>query len=207
MHQSYLPPQWPCPPLAKAEAKRSPATWILPSDLPAIRGDFAVTTFDLTIDEAGHPVRCDVIISSKSAELDSAVCAAVVKRARFTPARGADGSAALYVRRDRVIWIPNAYGSNSWSNEPDIVVSTPTLKKRHRLVAEVLLQMGNDGSISNCLVARSSKDETLDKLACDAVSRPNLVTPIRGSDNASQAGVRSFFVGFQPGTALAVQIR
>lgn len=194
-------------PLAKPEPKRSPASWVLRSDLPAIDGSVAVTTFDLTIDEVGQPLRCDLIVPSSNAQLDNAVCAALMKRARFKPARGPNGSPVPAVRRDRVVWKPNAYGNNRWYDAPDIVVSTPVLEKEHKEVAEVLLAVEKDGSISNCVVSRSSEDNDLDRLACDIVRTSNVVKPILGRDNAPQAGLRSFFIGFETGASQTVQVR
>ena len=70
-------------------------TWIGPDDYPAsaLRKNeqgFVVISFDIAVD--GHVGNCTVARSSGYAELDSLPCRLLVRRARFEPARNAQGT-------------------------------------------------------------------------------------------------------------------
>ncbi|WP_338425869.1 energy transducer TonB [Sphingopyxis kveilinensis] len=185
----------------KAEPKGSPANWVRAADLPKIDGRAATTTFDLTIDQAGHAVHCAVIIASGYDQLDTAVCAALIKRARFKPAKDIDGTAMAFVYRDRVVWRPKAYGSNSWFKSPDIVISTPAISNQFRKIAEILVVVDKTGDINNCFVIDSVQNGALDALACSAGKDPKISLPIMDAQGSPLRGVRSLYVGFEPGVA------
>ena len=190
-----------------ADPVGSPARWVRASDLPRSEDQTAVTTFDLTIDQSGRPIHCTVIIASSSDRLDAAVCAAVMKRARFRPARDATGLPIPSVRRDRVVWVPDGSGLNSWSKDPDVVVSTPTISNRVRALTEVVIVMDGAGVVDECFVAESAGNAALDDLACAVVQSPEISGPITDAQGVTLRGVRAFFVGFKPGTASSVELR
>jgi hypothetical protein len=109
----------------KAEPSVAPDRWVLASDIPRSEwGQASVTTFDLTIDERGRPMKCSIVIPSGSENLDDSLCAAIMKRARFEAARDGLGEVLPSVRRDRVSWRPDLSSGNSWSEEADYVIAT-----------------------------------------------------------------------------------
>ena len=61
--------------------------------------------FNLAINEHGRVERCYVAESSGSAALDHATCAILTRRARFTPARSADGEAVADFTTGRIKWL------------------------------------------------------------------------------------------------------
>lgn len=58
----------------------------------------------LDIDEAGSVARCTILLSSGSATLDAQTCALLQRRARFIPARDAQGRATTDVVTQTVMW-------------------------------------------------------------------------------------------------------
>lgn len=191
----------------KAEPKRDPATWVQARDLPKIDDDTAVTTFDLTVNKSGNPVRCEIVMESGAKDLDAAVCNAVMKRARFRPATGIDRSPIFYVRRDRVIWVPKAAHGNRSYDDADIVVTTPEVAGKDHKLAEVLLSIEKDGSVSRCSVREGSGQNHLDQLACRVASDQQIARPISDATGERVPGIRSLFVAFEFGQAFRATLR
>lgn len=183
----------------KAEPTGNPARWVEASDLPEIGKEADVTTFDLTIDRSGKPSHCAIVIRSGSDKLDAAVCKALVKRARFRPAIGLDGSTVFYVRRDRVVWIPHGTGPNRAYDDADVVITSPDIRSESDHLAELLLTIGEDGTVSKCSISRSSGEESLDNLACRVASDPHIALPIFDAAGHKVPGLRSLFIAFRAG--------
>lgn len=90
-----------------ARAMANLASYFSDGDYPqdAIRNDQSGTTqFALLIDEQGKVADCMVIQSSGQAGLDTQSCAIVKKRARFTPARDANGKPTKDRVTSRISW-------------------------------------------------------------------------------------------------------
>lgn len=71
----------------------NPGTWLSSSDYPAglrMRGAQGLVNFRLSVDETGQPTQCHIQVSTRPEGFDKAVCAGIMKRARFSPA--IDGS-------------------------------------------------------------------------------------------------------------------
>lgn len=191
----------------KAEPKSDPATWVQARDLPRIDENAAVTTFDLTVDKSGNPVRCTIIIESGANDLDTAVCEAVMKRARFRPATDIDGLPVYYVRRDRVVWLPQAAGRNRSYDGADVVIASPEVSGKTDRLAEVLLSFDEDGSVSKCSISDTSGKEDLDQLACRVASDQQVALPITDATGERVLGLRSLFIAFEPGQSLRARLR
>jgi hypothetical protein len=191
----------------KAEPLVSPARWVRASDLPRSADEAAVTTFDLTIDQSGRPMLCTIVIASGSDRLDSAVCSAVMRRARFKPAQDDTGSPIPSIRRDRVIWRPDRFGTSSSREAPDIVVSLSTITEPMTDVVDVVVIIDSAGTVGECFTSKSADTAQLRDLACEAVRDPRISLPIRDAQGTALRGVRSFYVGFAPGNAGGVVLR
>ena len=77
-----------------AKARNNPGSWVTENDYSsrAIReGMEGVARFSLTIGADGRVTGCQITGSSGHQELDTATCQLVSKRARFDPARNANG--------------------------------------------------------------------------------------------------------------------
>ena len=192
---------------AKAEPRGNPTKWVRAADLPEIGAGAAVTTFDLALDDAGRAAGCAVVVPSGSDEVDAAVCTALVRRARFKPAKDRSGSPLPSVFRGRVAWQPNAGGPNRWLEDADLVVSTPIISKEIKKLAEVVLVTDPSGGVEDCVVAQSVGNEALERLACSAAKKPAVSPAVSDAQGRPVRGIRAFYVGFRPGPTTTVRVR
>lgn len=190
-----------------AEPVGDRARWVLPKDLPAIEGQVAVTTFDLIVDKTGEVSDCRIVVPSGDDSLDAAVCAALMKRARFKPAIDVDGTPLASIYRDRGRWWPKARGQNFWSKNPDLIVSTPLISKQVKKITEVVLLFDDTGVAADCVISESSDNAALDDVACAVAKNSQVSPPVTDRQGLPVRGLRSFYVGFQPGEATSVAIR
>lgn len=89
-----VPPVVQSVPARAARPKNDPAGWVGPSDYPyreQQEGHAGLVRVRLDIGSDGRVSGCRVIASSGFPGLDSATCATVSRRARFEPARDAEG--------------------------------------------------------------------------------------------------------------------
>lgn len=187
------------------EPKGNRATWVRGSDLPRIDQNAAVTSFDLMVNSEGKPTDCTIIVPSGTGALDNAVCRALLKRARFRPAKDAEGNTTASAYRDRIVWLPQAVGNNYWFDDADLVVSTERLTEQLKKTAEVLVISGRDVERS-CVISKSVGVPKLDELACLIANNPRFSPPITDKGTAVR-GVRLLRVGFQPGSTLQVKVK
>jgi protein TonB len=106
-----VPPQSKPSLAADAAPARNWRQWITTDDYPPslIRRDVqGVVVISVTIGTDGRVRSCLVTQSSGNRLLDDTTCRLYSQRARFTPARDADGNPAIAQRTDRYRWqIPN----------------------------------------------------------------------------------------------------
>ena len=92
---------------AMPEPKASPGTWASTKDYPSdlIRAEVGgEVSFKLDVSAEGLPTSCLVIVSSKIEQLDKVTCKIMIQRAKFKPARTAEGSPAASHYINRVRW-------------------------------------------------------------------------------------------------------
>lgn len=73
----------------------NPAKWMKSSDYPPAMlaaGRRAIVQFRLNVDAGGVPTACHIQQSTRPKEFDDAVCKAIMRNAKFTPALDADGN-------------------------------------------------------------------------------------------------------------------
>ena len=77
-----------------AVPSKSPGSWLSANDYPTIalkKGEQGIVQVRLAIGADGAAQACHIQKSTRPVEFDQAVCRALMKRARFQPALGADG--------------------------------------------------------------------------------------------------------------------
>ncbi|WP_448664851.1 energy transducer TonB [Sphingomonas sp. CJ20] len=95
------------PPNAPLQPAESPGAWVTNDDYPAgaIRaGQQGVVGFRLSIGTDGRPKGCEVTTTSGVPLLDAQSCRLLVARARFQPARDAQGRAIPATYSSRFRW-------------------------------------------------------------------------------------------------------
>lgn len=183
------------------------SNWVRANDLAKISRDAARTTIDLIIDENGKAVDCRVVIGSGQNDLDKSVCRALVRRARFRPATTEDGSKVRYVYRDRITWAPQAEGRNYVRTDADLVITSEKLQQTPTGLAEVFVILSGGATPPRCKVASTSGSDVLDNLACEIAVNPEVAPPVTDANGEQVSAIRSFYVGFEPGTMTSVRVR
>lgn len=90
-----------------ATPRGNPGGWISSNDYPssAMRAGLSGTVaFQVTVGVDGRVAGCQITGSSGHSELDAATCRTITRRARFTPATGADCQPAAGSYSSRVRW-------------------------------------------------------------------------------------------------------
>lgn len=90
-----------------ASPRNNPASWVGTSDYQsewARREWTGRASFRLAISAEGGVTGCTITSSTGHTALDNATCALVAKRARFEPARGADGEAVAGSYAGTIVW-------------------------------------------------------------------------------------------------------
>lgn len=86
----------------------NPRTGVIFEDYPETslrNGEEGVVSFRLSIDKAGVPTDCTVIVSSSYPALDSQTCEIMMKRALFSPALDAEGRPVAGTYSNKVRWV------------------------------------------------------------------------------------------------------
>lgn len=102
------PPAAPAVAAKRAVPRGTPGTWVTPEDYPAgpLREQVeGVTGFRLDIDATGRATNCAITRSSGNAELDSAACRYLLRRARFAPANDAEGNKVGDTYSNSIRWV------------------------------------------------------------------------------------------------------
>jgi protein TonB len=84
-----------------------PGEWASDLDYPknALRiGATGYVLFQLSVAANGKPTACEVVSSSKNADLDKTACDLVMARARFSPATDEDGKPVAGLFRSTIRW-------------------------------------------------------------------------------------------------------
>lgn len=126
------------------------ATWITYGDYPAsavLAGISGTTAVRLDVNAEGRVVGCTVTTSSGNGELDTTACERLAERARFSPARDAQGRPIASVFAKRIRW-----------SVPTQQSSDPSLVQRSYIGAEYLVRvhLTADRSIIACEVVLDS---------------------------------------------------
>ncbi|MDB5737300.1 MAG: energy transducer TonB [Sphingomonas bacterium] len=85
----------------------NPAEWVTTDDYPssALRsGQEGRSVLRLDIGANGQPTACSVVQSSGSDDLDRTACRVLMRKARFTPAKDAQGEATTATYTSSVLW-------------------------------------------------------------------------------------------------------
>ncbi|MGB7373453.1 energy transducer TonB [Pontixanthobacter sp.] len=85
--------------------RSNPERWLTSADYPSDllrKGSQGIVNFRLSVDATGNPTQCHIQQSTRPEGFDSAVCRALMKRARFEPAMTAEGEAIASFWRSTV---------------------------------------------------------------------------------------------------------
>lgn len=170
-------------------------------------GEEGTVQFRLTISPEGRASDCAVVGSSGSAILDEATCRILRERARYSPARDAEGRPVTGTDHGSVTWrlpppepqpdsIPaeNCAGCTrpsgtvgSFFRVADYPSAALRTREQGRVGFRVLI--GTDGRVKRCQVTASSGSQSLDVTTCAILLARARYQPARDPNGAPVEGV------------------
>lgn len=183
--------------------KGNPGNWANTNDYPAIalRQQIEGTTgFRVTVGPDGRVADCMIVSSSGSADLDSATCNNVRRRALFEPALDANGVPTTGRYSNRVRWqIPSSGYMVSFPSAPsqlnkgwtpvypaDYPAAALAEKRQGRVIIELLISPA--GAIDDCKIFAGSGYGDLDAQSCKLASERALFRPALDVNGQPTAG-------------------
>lgn len=165
--------------LVNAVVAASPATplpWYRFGDYPmkAFEEQWkGAATFELIVDPQGRPTDCTIIQSTGYKTLDQETCFIAMHRARFSPARGPDGTLVYGSYRSMVKWRRPDQDSLQVEPGPDLELTVSALPEGTKKPAAVKVAyfVDGQGQASSCTVLPESKAQpaSLAEAACKQV--------------------------------------
>lgn len=157
-----------------ATASATPLPWFDLNDYPtkAFQREWqGVTNFAVIVGPDGKPADCKITKSSGYEMLDRSACWVPMKRARFTPAVGADGRPAYGVYRSQVVWRRPDRGLLQRDLGPDLEVSVNQLPPGtvEPVAVRVAYAVDAAGTPSSCTPLDSAQPRRLVDAACTAL--------------------------------------
>ncbi len=159
----------------------------------------AAVRVELTVDASGAPTRCTVVASDGMRALERTACDALMRRARFSPARDAAGATVPAVVRLDFTANRGLAAAAETGGRVDFALPVARLPASTPLmVADVVVLTDATGRATTCDVAATSGSAALDRLACTQVAGQGFAPAL---DRGGQAVValRRVSVGFTAG--------
>ena len=157
-----------------ATASATPLPWFDLNDYPtkAFQREWqGVTNFTVVVGPDGKPADCKITKSSGYEMLDRSACWVPMKRARFTPAVGADGRPAYGVYRSQVVWRRPDRGLLQRDLGPDLEISVNQLPPGtvEPVAVRVAYAVDAAGTPSACTPLDNAAPRQLVDAACTAL--------------------------------------
>jgi hypothetical protein len=179
--------------------------WFSADDYPSSAMEREVTAFravtQTLVDAQGKTVGCRIETPSSNPEVDGLVCAIILKRGKFEPARWADGTPVPGVYRKAISFI--MYGDTLLPSA-DIELDVASLPKGQKspAFATVAFASNADGQIVDCgdqppaLKTSKPANPAILALACQAVTTGWKPFTVLGPDGKKSRSVQSATVMF-----------
>lgn len=145
----------------------------------------------------GRVLRCDLISSSRSRELDTRACALIMHRFQFSVGRDEEGAPIAGIARVNVNW--GIIGSRyTYAPSTDMTLPVSGLPSGISGEAKTTVRVVLDATdrVESCVVDESSGSAQLDRLVCQALPSVPL-TLARDAGGTPLRAVRPFTVSFK----------
>ena len=154
---------------------------------------------ELTVDENGDPVHCNIIQSNEAKGFDGRYCTIPMRRARFKPARDEDGKPVVGVYPTDF-----HYRIGQGSRGPRWVDYSLTVNRLPEgqspvTVARVVTDIA--GRVESCVIQVSGGVNALDDAACAYTRSAMTFTPPTDRDGRPVRAMRLVNIGFAAGPA------
>ena len=176
-----------------------PVRWFYDADwekLVASKGGHGLTLFRVTVTPDGRPQDCVIETTSGVPELDRLTCERVLQRARFRPAKWADGTPAYDVYRKSVLWADLAAFEYSFPVDVEIKVSRMPKGARAPMKLTVTFAVDASGRRSSCEALDRNANPTLVSLACQQVLANYPAIPAKNRAGATVPSIQNATVNF-----------
>lgn len=141
----------------------NPGNWITSDDYPSLSlrlEEEGIAEFRIYVGHDGRVSRCEITESSGSALLDEQTCAALIFRARFVPARDAQGNTVKGTYSSAVRWqIP---GDSADNGELAHVANRPSDS-----TFSFYVDYSANGTIEDCRLIESTADNLMSTISED----------------------------------------
>lgn len=200
------PSSLPQVPVPAVRARAHPMAVFPERDIPreALFEPHGDVGYRLVIGANGRVERCDVIAASGSSTLDAATCRLMQRRARFEPARDAEGRAVPDVVVSRASWaLPPSVILANYVTANDYPLEALRRREQGRVSFE--LAMTAEGRASDCRILQSSGSALLDQRTCAIMRARAHLPPARDAEGRPTGDtVRSAIVWRIPGRRLTL---
>ena len=185
-----------------AASPTTPLPWFEMDDYPiqaVQQRKEGTTAFDLIVSPAGKPINCSVTKSSGSGLLDQRACLVAMRKARFSPALGADGQPTYGVYRSQVKWTLDPYQWAQMEVGPDVELNLSKLPDDANQPIDIKFAylVDPDGKTAACTAIGPKRSPVLAKLGCEQLSKTPQ-TPVALKSNGVVPAVRTAWVRFAP---------
>jgi hypothetical protein len=193
--------------LASAPVPTNQPDWIRPDDMPAYHQRAGISRsiyLRLTIRPDARLQTCDVENSDGDWNLAATTCALIMERAKFEPARGADGAAAYGVYRTRMTWAVGKDRSRTLSpGDMELQVAQLPPGERAPLRVHLMYAVDPAGVVSSCAaeaaVGRKVEDPKLVAVACKQLESSYRALPVKDEAGRGGASLQTGTVVFNVG--------
>ena len=159
-------------------------------------GGFA--RYEATIDPTGKVERCDLLVETGVADLDSATCRLFRSRARFKPALDADGQPTFGVVRAWNSWQAGKWLQASRPRSFDLSLALSRLPSNvaSPTYVSVIAAVDEAGRMKACRPASPGQEPKLKELACAQVMALKDWSPARTKSGTPVSSVQLITVQF-----------
>jgi TonB family protein len=191
--------------LAAAVAPVPSNHWLSYLDYPEgalRRSEQGASEFEAVVAPDGKADRCETVWTTGNAEMDRRVCAALMRRARFKPARGEDGLPSWGVYRSITsFWLPDEPGASKYplKRRPDLRLTVQSLPggSKPPIFVTVDAAVDEQGALKSCSGVPKDKESKLAAVACTQLRAAWAPAPVKNADGTAIAYVRALEVSFE----------
>jgi TonB family protein len=190
-------------PISRAPEPLRQPPWMTPDDVPAsifMAGVQGTAGIRLSVDPDGRPFRCDVTTTSNSPEFDRLACLVALQRARFRPARDAQGARTFGSYSAYSKWVnPNAWAEPGLDyDRVDLVLPVNQLPRNGADSVRLHQVVEANGKVSACRSEDVKQNAALTRAACGYLASLETV-PMRNSGGGSVGAVYRWTIKFTTG--------
>ena len=159
-----------------------PPNWFKADDYPmqfVEAGVSAEIKFRITVRPDGGLQGCAIEESGGNKDFDKYTCALTLSRAKFAPARSADGTPIIGVHRARVTWMMDDRKPTKTTGDLELTVAKLPSGLDSPTFIGVAIAVDSAGRPSECASTKAEQNAALVRVACAELVRTYRAIPAR----------------------------